>query len=727
MSGFGLLRVTIILLIGSCSVIAQDLTGPAISTDGGNLKFIKAGNVVFEADSVSFVSASSGAPLALPVQKGDPGLPGPAGPPGPTGPGGPVGPAGPQGPNSPGPSSANSWNQCAWSALELPNDYGYLASCYINKKQNDTWLKIAWDGNLRIACTFCCMRWYFTVDGDECTDPAPIDTAVFQQQTLNIIRQTSFSGVCKRAGQRPLTAGSKRIQLMLMECRGFGGYIYDSYTGFDSASRIIVEEVPPPAGGVVPPVVTMTPPGYIYQPHLCQYFYYRLVQNQERNVGTVAYAYFTKLHDHTLLRVTWEGNLRKKGCNGCCTQWVVKIDGEDCTGFEKIMTSIYSATDFDVFEPTTVSGICYEAGGIPIEAQQHLVTFEVGNCEGSRIADAATGFLSTSRLIVEELPHSGYVDLDNTTLPYSPHWSFCPIPQAQTEASAGTQGITCSMNKSADHSSLLLTFTGNMKLAGCQECCMRWFFTINGEECTDPAPIDAVIYSVHTDQMNMHRGSTIQGVCRATAGGTLVRGAYTATLNVGRCPGFNTTFITSTGYDSTSSVVIEELPVPAVSSSASRPNWQHCSVSSLNSSAVNTSIMNCSFDKIHSNSSIKVTWNGNLAVENCTMCCMRWYVTINGMECRNPGPVDAAIKQDLIGARLSVPFDLHSPASISGICKGTIPGGTLDTGEYVVGLTAGICDGYSQTFDVLTGYNSVSRFIIEEMPSQREDECALFG
>ena len=84
---------------------------------------------------------------------------------------------------------------------------------------------------------------------------------------------------------------------------------------------------------------------------------------------------------------------------------MVKIDGEDCTGFEKIMTSIYSATDFDVFEPTTVSGICYEAGGIPIEAQQHLVTFEVGNCEGSRIADAATGFLSTSRLIVEELPH----------------------------------------------------------------------------------------------------------------------------------------------------------------------------------------------------------------------------------------------------------------------------------------------------------------------------------
>ena len=69
------------------------------------------------------------------------------------------------------------------------------------------------------------------------------------------------------------------------------------------------------------------------------------------------------------------------------------------------MTSIYSTNDFDIFDPTTVSGICYEAGGVPIGARQHLVTFAVGNCDGSFIADAATGFLSTSRLIVEELPH----------------------------------------------------------------------------------------------------------------------------------------------------------------------------------------------------------------------------------------------------------------------------------------------------------------------------------
>ena len=157
------------------------------------------------------------------------------------------------------------------------------------------------------------------------------------------------------------------------------------------------------------------------------------------------------------------------------------------------------------------------------------------------------------------------------------------------------------------------------------------------------------------------------------------------------------------------------------------PHWEHCSAQAINSPAVNTTIMSCTFEKTHSNSSIRVTWNGNLAVENCTSCCMRWYVTINGMECANPGPIDAAIKQDLSGVRIPLPFDLHRPASVSGICQGTAPGGYLDPGVYTVGLTAGICDGYSQTYSVLTGYNSVSRFIIEEVPSLGDPGCSVYG
>ena len=44
--------------------------------------------------------------------------------------------------------------------------------CSITKQRNDTWLRVTWNGNMRLAyCTFCCMRWYFTINGAECTDP----------------------------------------------------------------------------------------------------------------------------------------------------------------------------------------------------------------------------------------------------------------------------------------------------------------------------------------------------------------------------------------------------------------------------------------------------------------------------------------------------------------------------------------------------------------------------
>ena len=39
--------------------------------------------------------------------------------------------------------------------------------------------------------------------------------------------------------------GLRRIQLYLKDCPGFDGYVYDAYTGWNTQSRIIVEEVSP--------------------------------------------------------------------------------------------------------------------------------------------------------------------------------------------------------------------------------------------------------------------------------------------------------------------------------------------------------------------------------------------------------------------------------------------------------------------------------------------------
>ncbi len=89
------------------------------------------------------------------------------------------------------------------------------------------------------------MRWYFTIDGQECSDPGPIDMVLFQTGNYHIVRTSQVTGVCREAGGSVLGAGAKRIQFQLMECPGFRGLVYDAYTGWNSLSKVIIEEVPP--------------------------------------------------------------------------------------------------------------------------------------------------------------------------------------------------------------------------------------------------------------------------------------------------------------------------------------------------------------------------------------------------------------------------------------------------------------------------------------------------
>lgn len=41
---------------------------------------------------------------------------------------------------------------------------------------------------------------------------------------------------------------------------------------------------------------------------------------------------------------------------------------------------------------------------------------------------------------------------------------------------------------------------------------MRWYITLNGEECSDPAPVEAVLYSSNAQTVNVHKGATIAGM-----------------------------------------------------------------------------------------------------------------------------------------------------------------------------------------------------------------------
>lgn len=188
--------------------------------------------------------------------KGDPGSPGKTGPQGPTGvngkdgakgePGvrGPSGPKGERGqsgqPGNPGLMPFKNWKECAWNKLNDDKDNGLVKDCVFTKNFSDTALHVAWTGAFRIyKCTSCCKRWYFTFNGAECSAPLPIDGVVYMWQgnTQDLHRVRHIEGHCNN-----IHKGRVRVGFWVGNCPS--ATPGDAYTGWQSVSRIFIEEVP---------------------------------------------------------------------------------------------------------------------------------------------------------------------------------------------------------------------------------------------------------------------------------------------------------------------------------------------------------------------------------------------------------------------------------------------------------------------------------------------------
>ena len=85
---------------------------------------------------------------------------------------------------------------------------------------------------------------------------------------------------------------------------------------------------------------------------------------------------------------------------------------------------------------------------------------------------------------------------------------------------------------------------------------MRWYFTVDGIECDQK--IEAVIYQ--TQNLNIHRTSTITGYCETVEQNKVREGAHLIHLNVGNCLYHNNIYDAYTGLDSSQSrMTIEEV------------------------------------------------------------------------------------------------------------------------------------------------------------------------
>ena len=114
------------------------------------------------------------------------------------------------------------------------------------KKNQDTALKVEYDGDFRICCcVLCCKRWYFTFNGIECSKPITIEAidvihTNHGRTDTNVHKHSQIGGYCEGIGK-----GTVRVGLVVGDCFGFNSGS-DAYTGYHSVARIIIEEVARP-------------------------------------------------------------------------------------------------------------------------------------------------------------------------------------------------------------------------------------------------------------------------------------------------------------------------------------------------------------------------------------------------------------------------------------------------------------------------------------------------
>ena len=122
--------------------------------------------------------------------------------------------------------------------------FSLLQECTFNKLMSDTSLKVSFQGNLRAKGSIKCNRWYFKINGNECSGPMTIEAVVYNDwpsgNTNNDqLHHRSFEGYCENIPQ-----GAVRVELWVGRCSG--ATLGDARTGWNSVSRIMIEEVSRP-------------------------------------------------------------------------------------------------------------------------------------------------------------------------------------------------------------------------------------------------------------------------------------------------------------------------------------------------------------------------------------------------------------------------------------------------------------------------------------------------
>ena len=108
--------------------------------------------------------------------------------------------------------------------------------------KSDTALKVSFQGNIRIYGDNKCNRWYFKFNGNECSGTMTIEAVVYNNWSSgnpDLAHHRSFEGYCEN-----MSKGAVRVELWVGQCSGHT--LGDAHTGWNSVSRIMIEEVSRP-------------------------------------------------------------------------------------------------------------------------------------------------------------------------------------------------------------------------------------------------------------------------------------------------------------------------------------------------------------------------------------------------------------------------------------------------------------------------------------------------
>ena len=114
----------------------------------------------------------------------------------------------------------------------------------------------------------------------------------------------------------------------------------------------------------------------------------------------------------------------------------------------------------------------------------------------------------------------------------------------------------CGFMKKYSDTALHVYFAGNLRVAYCDDCCSRWYFTFNGAECSSPGSIDGAFYmqTAKSPAHDLLRHRHIEGHCSNIHKGKVRVGFW-----VGKC-GSTTSADAYTGWVTMSRIFIEEVP-----------------------------------------------------------------------------------------------------------------------------------------------------------------------